>query len=643
MSRHNMDTAWPRSAGFPPRIGALLSSPPPPGGASHHHEAPETRNRSVAEPRVLSFSRLRTTDRCRRYSDSVPQLGSCMAHAPPSPGPQDLHRCTTAQLASETNRENNAVPAVSTPNRGRPTDLPFAFAPVLSSPLSPRHPESPRPTLAPSPRHSSSPALAWNNGTVMRPQASGPGEHEDEHGECGLPFLFVPGYASHPIHPRRPAVIPTRRDELAAALEKVDLKAGDCNVKGVGHLARPFLGGSGSLSPSLGSGLWGSGSGTRSTTRAAAMALNWFLDFADRTLLVPVPCAADDTPLLTRPPSRCRPGGDGHHRADARATTPSVTRSAGDMRSSEPPHPTQRELLRIESELFDTAKYCGVGASAARAIQHLTVLAWSDDAKHGAITLFEVHLSNPSPLREYRTPASSTSKTRTLAARRHHRPPAPLSVRTGRSRRFPQATLVRPVAAMELVPRRILAGLRADGEMRKLALHRDRATGRFRWTARHMPAGRRCDSPRLVRLRGADRDGNSDAGPAPAAEGEPHGIVATVPHLLALLHTTTSIVERGGMRGTPITAELVQTADGQRVRAVSLGAGVAGPRHRGRDVHVVVLVPDAGEGGEGPDWTEEPIFWTDDQGGLPELRQDKFADVVEGLRTERRRCREGQR
>src|SRR5690606_35751326 len=110
-------------------------------------------------------------------------------------------------------------------------------------------------TLPPSPRYST-PALI-QDGTVTSPQSG----LENENGH-NPPFLLISGYASHPIPARRPATPPSRRDELTAALDKIDLKAGDWNVRGVGHLARPFLGGNGSLSPSLGSSFWGSRSGT---------------------------------------------------------------------------------------------------------------------------------------------------------------------------------------------------------------------------------------------------------------------------------------------------------------------------------------------------------------------------------------------
>ncbi|KAL1836539.1 hypothetical protein VTJ49DRAFT_5036 [Mycothermus thermophilus] len=352
------------------------------------------------------------------------------------------------------------------------------------------------------------------------------------------------------------------------------------------------------------------------------MALNWFLDFADRTLLVPGRSAPHLTTAVTASPVLSG-AGSCHSCPDITPMALSVTQSVGGT-GAESLHLSQRELLRLESELFDTAKYCGISASATPTTQYLTVLTWSDDAKHGTITLFEIHLSSPSR-RESISSSSTSNNSRTLAIRRHRRPPLPLSI-THRSSRYPHATHIRPVAAMELVPRRILAGLRADAEMRKLALHRDRTTGRFRWTARHIQSRHRHANPRLARLCGVDEDIDSEVRGLPRTEGEPHGIVATIPHLLALMHTTTSIVERTIANGTPVTTELVKTTDGERVRAVSLGGGVTGPRHRGRDVHVVVLIPDGGDGDERVRWVEEPIFWTDDRGGLPEFRQDQGVD-----------------
>ncbi|KAK3290424.1 uncharacterized protein B0H64DRAFT_412313 [Chaetomium fimeti] len=54
-------------------------------------------------------------------------------------------------------------------------------------------------------------------------------------------------------------------------------------------------------------------------------------------------------------------------------------------------------------------------------------------------------------------------------------------------------------------------------------------------------------------------------------------------------------------------------------------------RHRGRDVHVVVLVPD------GAKWAGERIFWTDENGGLGELRQKKYRNVIDSGRARTRR------
>lgn len=106
------------------------------------------------------------------------------------------------------------------------------------------------------------------------------------------------------------------------------------------------------------------------------------------------------------------------------------------------------------------------------------------------------------------------------------------------------------------------------------------------------------------------------------------GVVATIPQFLALLHASRSTIEQ--ISSTPVTTAAVETEGGERVRAVSLRDAPKGSRHRGRDVHVVVLVPD------GAKWAKERIFWTHHSGALGELWQKKYRDVISSERVSTR-------
>ncbi|KAH6857134.1 hypothetical protein B0I37DRAFT_369251 [Chaetomium sp. MPI-CAGE-AT-0009] len=312
----------------------------------------------------------------------------------------------------------------------------------------------------------------------------------------------------------------------------------------------------------------------------------------------------------------------------------------------------QRELRRLESELFDTAKYVGGGQG-----RCLTVLTWSEDSAFGTITLFEVAVERPASPRSTRSTG--------LAARRRQ---TPMALYTGSE--MGRVVSVKPVAAMEDVPRQVLVSMRVDQGVKKTVLHHDRGTGRFQWKAHHTRRGqpsfarawgmeefreihtatatgfnddyhsstrrsRRRDAGRRERssLRAEDaRDINSPRRETRAefpVLQDTDGIVATVPQFLALLHANRSIIEKAS--STPATSQLVETDDGERVRAVSLGGEPHGMRHRGRDVHVVVLVPD------GAKWAGERIFWADENGGLGELRQRKYRYVIDGGRARTRR------
>lgn len=312
------------------------------------------------------------------------------------------------------------------------------------------------------------------------------------------------------------------------------------------------------------------------------------------------------------------------------------------------PDVDERELRRLESELFDTAKYVGGGDG-----RCLTVLTWSEDSAFGTITLFEVDVERPvSPI---------GTRSTGLAARRRH---APMALYPGRERG--RVVNVKPVAAMEDVPRQVLASIRADQGVKKTVLRHDRETGRFRWKAHHTRRGQpnfsrvwgmeevhevhtataavfdddyHSGSARRSRRRDAGRRERSSLRAEHARDittrhrktkeelpviQNTEGIVATIPQILALFHANRSIIEKASSK--PATDQLVETEDGERVRVVSLGGEPKGMRHRGRDVHVAVLVPD------GAKWAGERIFWTDDNGGLAELRNKRYRYVIESGR-----------
>jgi hypothetical protein len=239
----------------------------------------------------------------------------------------------------------------------------------------------------------------------------------------------------------RQHTIQSPREELIHALDHVE----SAKVKGVGRLARPLI-----------------------NRLHTAQQLSDFLAHAERSILRPFPAAA----LY--------------------------------------PNPTARELDRLESKLFDTAKFTGSGDN------HVTVLTWSADSPRGTITLFEVDLfrnrdrdvflsPSPSPSRSPSPPGGVSS----LAHRRRGSLKAadmalPLSNRRT-PRRVGCAMSLRPVAAMEDVPRQVLVNMRTDQGVRKLVLKHDMAENRFRWGARYG------SEPRYARLLDDLPDGYDDA------------------------------------------------------------------------------------------------------------------------------------
>lgn len=363
------------------------------------------------------------------------------------------------------------------------------------------------------------------------------------------------------------------------------------------------------------------------------------------------------------------------------------------------PSSTRRELERLECEMFDIFKYRGN-------TNHLTVLTWASDSHWGSITLFEIEVEE--------------SRDRTHTRRRKRRSQE-------------QAMSIRPVAAMEDVPKGILVNMRLDQDIRKTVLEYSTSEGRYRWRSQVRPGpsyarvverivGKRdgvldsfartgevqsprglrfkneravfspeeeganspgngawdCESPSLKRGRRRERryaDGELERDyddvpdrrrrPRPSsllcvdgpfmdnsstrkgyrngsstsrgrgsrggrAETDPDmGIMATIPQFMALLHANRSILE--GMVSIAGTDTVEVDADGDydsrdrggTARCISIAEKPIGKRHAGRDVHVVVLMPNAAT------WAEERIIWTDEDGELAELRQKVFWDVIE--------------
>ncbi|KAK4188874.1 hypothetical protein QBC35DRAFT_381504 [Podospora australis] len=301
----------------------------------------------------------------------------------------------------------------------------------------------------------------------------------------------------------------------------------------------------------------------------------------------------------------------------------------------------QRELERIETELFDTSKYMNGNGN------NLTVVTWSDDSPWGAITLFEVDTPLPN------TPRRSDS----LLNRRKRFGLASLDLRE--NGKGPRA--VKPVAAMELVPQQVLTNIRMDTAIKKLiCVHQN---GRFKWV---VPQGS-ASPPCYARLQDPDEEDEEESIPSPpkgistttaameadeeailgyrrrktrsrhlsadnpgysSKEIDADGVVATIPQFLALLHANhSSLIEVAS--SSAITSSYIPTDAGE-FKAVNLDEFPKGKKHTGRAIHVVVLLPARA------DWADEKIFWTDEVGSLRELRQGRFRGLIERPRRRRR-------
>ncbi|KAK0736261.1 hypothetical protein B0T21DRAFT_366593 [Apiosordaria backusii] len=295
------------------------------------------------------------------------------------------------------------------------------------------------------------------------------------------------------------------------------------------------------------------------------------------------------------------------------------------LRPLSAPEAGQRELERLETELFDTSKYMGN-------TNYMTVLTWSDDSPWGTITLFQVNATS-----------SSVNQEGGLQSRRRR----PTNLRLNSQPPF--ATKIRPVAAMEHIPHQVLLNMRTDTAIRKLVLVHEPDRQRFRWLAKGemghpsyaslyrpgMPLplpvrkslNERLEDDEAAILghrpyRRRSRLSPSDACPNPG-EITADGIVATIPQFVALLHSTQSIVEVISSSASTST-EMVETASGELYRQCSLKQPPQGKRHTGRDVQVVVLLPSTHSA-----WVEEKLFWTDEQGQLAELRQARYKSVID--------------
>ncbi|KAK4180603.1 hypothetical protein QBC36DRAFT_319680 [Triangularia setosa] len=304
------------------------------------------------------------------------------------------------------------------------------------------------------------------------------------------------------------------------------------------------------------------------------------------------------------------------------------------LRPLSSPEVGQRELERLETELFDTSKYMGNTS-------YMTILTWSDDSPWGTITLFQVD-------------ALPTSVSQEEGGGLQSRRRRPINLHLDSRPRF--STQIRPVAAMEHIPHQVLINMRMDTAVRKLVLVHEPVRQRFRWLAKGemghpsyaslyrpdfpapIPARKSVDEhldddevailghrPYRRRSRLSPNDAYLDQ-----EENTAEGIVATIPQFLALLHSTQSIVEVISS-STLSNSERVETTSGEAFRQCALKQPPQGKRHTGRDVHVVVLLPVTRSS-----WVEERLFWTDEQGHLAELRQKRYRSVIDGERDTRR-------
>ncbi|KAM7196813.1 hypothetical protein V8F33_005932 [Rhypophila sp. PSN 637] len=287
------------------------------------------------------------------------------------------------------------------------------------------------------------------------------------------------------------------------------------------------------------------------------------------------------------------------------------------------PTSTLGELERLECEMFDISKYRGD-------TNHLTVLTWASDSHWGTITLFELDVEE--------SPDDDDN----------------WATGNRRGRRREQGVRIRPIAAMEDVPKGILVNMRIDQDIRKTVLEYSTSKGRYKWRSQVRPGPlyarilgdrRRRPQPSSllqvddIRTSSTGRSENRTKSSSSRSRGRragtraerdaDTGIVATVPQFMALLHANRSILEVvSAVDGTETVKTDVDGDDarhgkgGTMMRCIRMTEKPIGKRHAGRDVHVVVLMPNASP------WADEKIVWTDQDGELEELRQKVFWDVI---------------
>ncbi len=258
--------------------------------------------------------------------------------------------------------------------------------------------------------------------------------------------------------------------------------------------------------------------------------------------------------------------------------------------ASKAKHLTPKELERLEIELFDLTKFNGSS-------EFLTAVTWSEEGESGSITLYRV-ISNSQDV----------------------------------------SVAIRPIAAMQEVPKSILVSMRTHDKIKRKVVFvpSDDDVQGFKWKANPSRG------PTYVKLgddeepnedeeppshsrdrrstsRNHSRRGSSRQGPKLA---DADGVRATIPQFVALLHANRSILE--DIESSRI--ELVETDDGKAVPSVNLSRPPRPNSHEGDSVHVAVLIPNEAE------WADEHILWTDKY-GLQEFRRRKFWDLIEKERT----------
>ncbi|KAK1833942.1 hypothetical protein QBC39DRAFT_369571 [Podospora conica] len=245
---------------------------------------------------------------------------------------------------------------------------------------------------------------------------------------------------------------------------------------------------------------------------------------------------------------------------------------------STPEKLSQRELERLEVELFDLTKYNGY-------CEFLTAVTWAEDGDSGSVTLYKVNVG-------------------------------PRDIAVG----------IRPVAAMQGVPKSILVGMRTHDKIKRKAVFvpTDEDAQGFKWKANpsrgpsYVKLRDSVSSQPVPRVRSHSRERSSSRDPYGSSQVDAHGIKATIPQFVALMHSNRSILEQ--VQTTHIT--LLDTGDGDVTPAVTM---VKAPRHNshaGDGVHVAVLMPNEAE------WAEEHIYWID-EAGLTEFRRRKYWDLIE--------------